>query len=43
MNSCLWQFVEMNGNSIPVHTAGVGGKTERDLTGHPESWQLGAL
>lgn len=39
MNSCLWQFIEMTGNSIPVHTAGVGGRTARDPTVQPDSWQ----
>lgn len=39
MNICLLQFIEMNVNSIPIHPAGVGGKTSRDPTGQWHGWQ----
>lgn len=38
MNKRLLQLVEMNANSIPVHTAGVGCKMDRHPAGQPDSW-----
>lgn len=40
MNKRLLQLVEMNANSIPVHTAGVGCKMDRHPAGQPDSWQI---
>lgn len=39
MNTCLLQFIEMDVHSILVHTAGVGGKMDREPAGKPDSWQ----
>lgn len=35
----LLQFIAMNADSIPVHSAGAGDKMDRDSTGQPDSWQ----